>query len=185
MIWTQLLVFGLGTLLLLGISWRALGNRKAHGFYRFLAWVAMLALLVLNAPVWFEDRYALHQRVAWVLLFLSLLTLALGLYQLRRDGRPDRRQRAERELYGFERTSRLVSGGIYRYIRHPMYCSLLLLTWGMACKDLTPATLALAGLASAMLYLAARRDEAECLAYFGEAYREYMARSRMFVPFVL
>ena len=73
---------------------------------------------------------------------------------------------------------------VYRFIRHPLFCSLLLLTWGIACKDLHLGTLVLALLASALLYLAARRDEAECLAYFGEDYRAYMGRSRMFIPWL-
>jgi protein-S-isoprenylcysteine O-methyltransferase Ste14 len=34
------------------------------------------------------------------------------------------------------------------------------------------------------LFLAARRDEVECLAYFGDAYRAYMERSKMFVPYL-
>ncbi len=84
--------------------------------------------------------------------------LLLGIYQLRRDGKPGE-QRQDDELYAFERTSQLVTGGIYRFIRHPLFCSLLLLTWGIACKDLHLGTLVLALLASALLYLAARRDE--------------------------
>jgi protein-S-isoprenylcysteine O-methyltransferase Ste14 len=118
-----------------------------------------------------------------VLLFASLTVLLFGVYQLRRDGRPGE-QRQDDELYAFERTSQLVTGGIYRFIRHPLFCSLLLLTWGIACKDLHAVTMVLALLASVLLYLAARRDEAECLAYFGDAYRAYMGRSRMFIPWL-
>lgn len=181
--WQQWLAFALGSAALVGISWRALGRPQSHGFYRFFAWEAMLALLVLNAPLWFEDRYALHQKVSWLLLFTSLLVLGLGLFQLRRDGRPSA-QRRDAELYAFERTSQLVTGGIYHFIRHPLFCSLLLLAWGIAWKNLNALSLGLALLASVLLYLAARRDEAECLAYFGEAYRAYMGRSKMFVPFL-
>lgn len=184
MMWQQWLAFAVGSSALVGISWRAMGNPRAHGFYRFFAWEAMLALLVLNAPVWFEDRYALHQEISWVLLFASLTVLLLGLYQLRRDGRPNLQARTEAELFAFERTSRLVTGGIYRFIRHPLFCSLLLLAWGIACKRPGVTSFALAALASVLLYLAARRDEAECIAFFGDAYRQYMRRSRMFVPFL-
>jgi protein-S-isoprenylcysteine O-methyltransferase Ste14 len=31
----------------------------------------------------------------------------------------------------------------------------------------------------------ARADEAECVRYFGQPYREYMKRTRMFVPWLL
>lgn len=179
----QVLAFVLLSGVLVAISWRALWRPRSHGFYRFFAWEAMLALLLLNAPVWFENRYALHQKVSWVLLFTSLLVLFLGLYQLRRFGQANA-QRQDAELFAFERTSQLVTGGIYRLIRHPLYGSLQLLTWGIACKQLNLTTLLLAGLASVLLYCAARRDEAECLEYFGDAYRSYMQRSRMFIPFL-
>ncbi|SDH66619.1 Protein-S-isoprenylcysteine O-methyltransferase Ste14 [Pseudomonas flavescens] len=179
----QLLVFVGLSIVLIGISWRSLGNPRSHGFYRFIAWELMAVALVLNAPFWFEDRDATHQRVSWVLLTASLLVLFAGVYQMRRFGRADQR-RQDDELFAFERTSALVTNGIFRYIRHPMYCSLLLLAWGIAWKQPTALTLILALLSSVALWLAARCEERECQAYFGDTYRDYMARSRMFVPFV-
>ncbi|MFP6863982.1 methyltransferase family protein [Pseudomonas sp.] len=183
MVWLQGLAFALGTLLLLALSWRVLLRPQSHGFYRFFAWEAILALLVLNGPVWFVDRFALHQRLSWALLFASLLLLFTGLYQLRRMGRPDG-QRTDAELFAFERTSQLVTSGIFRVIRHPLYASLLLLAWGVACKQPNGLSLALALLASLTLWLTAKRDEAECLQQFGEAYRDYMQRSKMFIPWL-
>ena len=172
-----------GTLLLLALSWRSLRRPQSHGFYRFFAWEAILLLLVLNGPLWFVERYATHQLVSWALLFSSLLLLFAGLYQLRRMGRPDG-QRTDAELFAFERTSQLVTSGIYRLIRHPLYASLLLLAWGVACKQPNGLSWSLALLASLALWLTAKRDEAECLAQFGEAYRDYMRRSRMFIPWL-
>ena len=178
----QIIAFALGALGLLGLSWRALRQPQSHGFYRFFVWLVLLALLVRNAPLWFAERHAPHQLLSWALLMASLLVLAAGLYQLRRDGRADASRSDDSSLYAFERTTRLVTGGIYRLIRHPLYSSLLLLAWGIACKrpDLASGLLAL--LASLLLQSTARRDEAECLAHFGEAYRHYMQRSRMFIP---
>jgi protein-S-isoprenylcysteine O-methyltransferase Ste14 len=168
---------------LVGISWRTLGNPRSHGFYRFLAWEAMAVMLVLNASSWFGDRAELNQRIAWVLLSLSLLVLFAGIYQMRRFGKAGA-QRQDEELFAFERTSQLVTGGIFHYIRHPMYCSLLLLAWGIAFKRMDALILSLALLSSVLLWCSARCEERECLAYFGEAYRDYMARTRMFVPYV-
>ena len=183
MAWVQAVAFGLGTLILLALSWQALRRPKSHGFYRFFAWEAILGLLVLNGPLWFVDRFALHQRLSWLLLFASLLLLFAGLYQLRRMGRPDG-QRTDAELFAFERTSQLVTSGIFRLIRHPLYASLLLLAWGVACKQPNGLSLVLALLASLTLWLTAKRDEAECLQQFGEAYRDYMQRSKMFIPWI-
>jgi protein-S-isoprenylcysteine O-methyltransferase Ste14 len=133
MAWLQAVLFTLGTLILLTLSWQALHRPRSHGFYRFFAWEAILALLVLNGPSWFVDRFAAHQLASWTLLFASLLVLFPGLHQLRRMGRPDG-QRQDAELFAFERTSQLVTSGIYSHIRHPLYASLLLLAWGLALK---------------------------------------------------
>ena len=184
MAWLQGGAFALGTLVLVALSWRALQRPKSHGFYRFFAWEAILALLVLNGPQWFVDRFSAHQLVSWGLLFASLLVLFPGLYQLRRMGRPNE-QRTDAELFAFERTSQLVTSGIYSHIRHPLYASLILLAWGLACKQPNGLSLVLSLLASLTLWLTAKRDEAECLQQFGEAYRDYMQRSRMFIPWVI
>lgn len=180
----QISVFILGSVLLTLISWRSLSSTKTHGFYRLLAWQGILALLVLNAPVWLDDRYALHQLVSWWALFSSILVLFAGIYQLRRAGQADSNVRADSELFAFEQTTQVVDTGVYRWIRHPLYCSLLLLTWGIALKQLMPLTLFLALFSSVCLYLTARYDERECVAYFGSAYSDYMLRSRMFIPYV-
>jgi protein-S-isoprenylcysteine O-methyltransferase Ste14 len=65
-----------------------------------------------------------------------------------------------------------------------MYASLLWLAWGVFLKWPTVAAAGLAAVASALLWLTARAEEREDLAYFGDAYREYMERTRRFVPFV-
>ena len=56
-IW-QWVAFVMLSAVLVGISWRTLGNPRSHGFYRFFAWEAMALMLVLNAPSWFGDRGA-------------------------------------------------------------------------------------------------------------------------------
>src|SRR5690606_1156382 len=99
------------------------------------------------------DRTELGQQVAWVLLSLSLLVLFAGVYQMRRFGKADG-QREDAELFAFERTGQLVTSGIFRHIRHPMYCSLLLLTWGIACKRLDVLIVLLALLSSVLLWYA-------------------------------
>ena len=180
----QAAFFLLGTLVLAWLSRASLRQPRSHGFPRFLAWVAILALLSLNAPVWFEDRYSATQLVSWMLLQTSIAVLVAGLYMLRRVGKTDR-AREEEELFAFEKTSQLVTVGVFRYIRHPMYCSLLLLAWGIFFKQPGLLGLLLALAASLCLWLTALRDEQECLVYFGDDYRRYMLRSKRFIPFVV
>jgi len=75
-----------------------------------------------------------------------------------------------------------VTTGIYRYIRHPLYSSLLLLAWGIFFKLPSLVGGILVITATIFLVLTAKADEAECTKFFGPAYQEYMKRTRRFVP---
>lgn len=179
----RLIVFLAGTAFFLWVSRHALRKPRSHGFYRFFAWEGILALVLLNLPVWTLDPFAPHQVASWSLLLISLALVINALCLLRRIGQPSD-ERREAELLSFERTSTLVTTGTYRYIRHPMYSSLLFLAWGAFLKDISWPGLALAGGASIALFCTARCDEAECREYFGAAYAEYMQTSKRFIPFV-
>jgi protein-S-isoprenylcysteine O-methyltransferase Ste14 len=92
--------------------------------------------------------------------------------------------REDPTLFSFEKTTELVETGLYKYIRHPLFGSLLFLTWGIFLKHITVGLFLIALFASVMFYMTSRMDEKECVAYFGEAYRDYMKRTKMFIPFV-
>ena len=94
----------------------------------------MLALFLINVRQWFVDPFAPHQIVAWLLLFCSLYLVIVGVLLLHRRGKSTP-ARADASLYDFEKTTALVTDGLYRYIRHPLYSSLLFLTWGIFFKD--------------------------------------------------
>ena len=176
--------FVLGSLALLYLSRVALRKPGSHGFYRFFAWELMLALLLLNVSHWLSNWSAWYQAISWSLLFVCLIPLIFGIRSLSTRGRPNERQRTEPELLGFERTTRLVTDGIYRYIRHPLYSSLLILNWGIFFKDPSWIAAVLAFGASLLLLATARADEAECTQTFGADYRQYMQHTRMFIPYL-
>lgn len=102
----------------------------------------------------------------------------------RQKGRIDQ-DRDDPSLVGIEKTTELVTSGVYGYIRHPFYSSLLFLAWGIFFKQITWVTLLLGIAATIFLILTAKKEEAENIEYFGEAYREYMQDTKMFIPFVL
>ena len=181
----QAAVFAVGSAGLLYVSRKPLTKPRSHGFYRYFAWEFMLALFLLNVPVWFHDWMAWHQLISWALLIACIVPLVYGVRALRKRGKPDRGRRSEPELLGFERTTKLVTDGIYGYIRHPLYSSLFLLNCGIFFKDPSWLGLALAAGASAFLVATARADEAECIDCFGSEYRQYMRHTRMFIPYIL
>jgi protein-S-isoprenylcysteine O-methyltransferase Ste14 len=165
------------------VSRASLPVPRSHGFYRFFAWECILALFLLNVENWYRDPFSVPQIVSWLLLIVSAFLVIHGVYLLRRIGQPDA-TREEAPLLGFEKTTALVVEGAYRYIRHPLYSSLLFLGWGIFFKDLSWAGLALAAGATFFLAMTARAEESENIRFFGPAYQEYMRRSRMFIPFL-
>lgn len=180
----KLLVFGLSTIGLAYVSRANLLAPRSHGFYRFCAWEAIVALGLLNIDIWFDDPFAWHQVISWLLLVLSAFLVIYGTILLKRRGRPDP-ARDDEQLIAFEKTTALVSTGIYRYIRHPMYSSLLYLAWGIYFKDpLGWPGLALTLAATAFLVAAARVEEAENVRYFGPEYEAYCRETKRFVPFL-
>jgi protein-S-isoprenylcysteine O-methyltransferase Ste14 len=87
-------------------------------------------------------------------------------------------------MLDFEKTTSLVTTGAYRYIRHPLYSSLLFLTWGVFFKNPSWLGGLLGVMATSFLVATARIEEAEDIRFFGPAYRAYMNGTKMFVPFV-
>jgi protein-S-isoprenylcysteine O-methyltransferase Ste14 len=182
---TSFLVFAGLSILLAVISWKSLRAPGSHGFYRFFAWEAILGMIVTNIPHWFKDPFSWHQVLSWFFLTVSLIPLPLGVFGLRARGGPSREREGDPSLLAFEKTTALVTTGIYGYIRHPLYSSLLLLAWGVLFKSLSWITVPLGIAATGFLVATARADERECIDFFGEEYRDYMQNTKMFIPFIL
>lgn len=174
----------MGTLGLVFVSRKSILKPGTHGFYRFFAWELMLLLYVLNIPVWYVDIDATHQIIAGVFFMVSLFLIVVGVLQLLLMGKPDEK-RDDVPMLHFEKTTVLVTSGIYRYIRHPIYGSLFFLCWGFFFKYPSLLGAVLAFMSSAFLVATARVEEAESIRFFGESYRDYMKRSKMLVPFIL
>jgi protein-S-isoprenylcysteine O-methyltransferase Ste14 len=156
----------------------------SHGFYRFFAWESILVLFLLNIDVWFRNPFSLTQLISWFLLLVSGFLVLHGVYLLRHLGRAEE-ERRDVPLMSFEKTTTLVTVGAYRYIRHPLYSSLLFLAWAIFFKDPSLRGGLVGVVATAFLVATARADEAECVRFFGQAYQEYMRRTKMFIPLVV
>jgi protein-S-isoprenylcysteine O-methyltransferase Ste14 len=168
---------------LLTVSRKGLSVPRSHGFYRFFAWEAILALVLVNSGSWFSDPFSVFQIVSWIFLMVSLLLLAQGLSLILRIGKPDANRKDE-TLLPFEKTSVLITAGLYRYIRHPLYGSLLFLAWGAFLKHPAWYSECLVAAATICLIATAKADEAECLRHFGSPYLEYTSRTKMFIPYL-
>jgi protein-S-isoprenylcysteine O-methyltransferase Ste14 len=166
------------------VSRKSLRVPGSHGFYRFFAWEIILILVFLNLDAWFRDPFSWYQWISWFLLVLCVGPLIIGVRSLARQGKPTSRRDTEPQLLAFEKTTALVTTGIYRYIRHPLYSSLLLLGWGVFFKIPTWYGALMASAATGFLFATAKADERECVRFFGADYESYMKRSKRFIPFI-
>ena len=180
---SRMLVFVLVSLGFVWISRSVLRKYHSHGFYRFFAWEVILALFLINVNYWFHEPFSLRQIISWTFLILSLVMIIQGVQLFREKGKLDSK-RGDPLLVGIEKTTELVTTGIYQYIRHPFYCSLLFLGWGILLKNVTWIGILLALIATILLVITAKIEEVENIEYFGENYRIYMKQTKMFVPFI-
>jgi protein-S-isoprenylcysteine O-methyltransferase Ste14 len=180
----KIIAFLFFSLIIVYISRASLRTPRSHGFYRFFAWECIVILFLLNVDFWFLQPFAWNQIIAWILLFASFIPLGFGVHFLRTKGKPVSKREGDDSLLAFEKTTSLVTNGIYKYIRHPLYSSLLILTWGIFFKHFSAVGILLMIAASVFLVLTAKADETECIQFFGAEYQDYMKRTRMFIPFL-
>lgn len=168
-----------------GIAWgtrKSLRSFRSHGLYRFLAFEAILTLILVNLDYWFEKPFGTNQVISWFLLIVSTFVVIHGAIYLRKMGKPNKK-RIDPSLIGIEKTTRLVTAGAYRYIRHPIYSAGLFGTWGIFFKHLSWVSIFLAIIVTIFWTITARIEEAENIRFFGDEYRNYMKRTKMFIPF--
>jgi len=169
------IIFALGSAGIVWVSIPSLRQPGSHGFYRFFAWEIILGLLAINLRSWFLNPFSWYQIVSWILLIVCLIPILYGVFLLRTAGKPTDQ---------LEATTQLVTKGIYQFIRHPLYASLIYLAWGIFFKLPSLLGVCMAVISTAFLYTTARADEFECLAKFGDKYAGYMKKTKMFIPLV-
>jgi len=165
-----------GTIAIVTFSWLfSIREKRYHGIARFFSFESIFMLFLINYKTWFHDPLSWHQIISWVLLITCIYPVIAGYLLLKWKGRSEK---------SFENTTVLVKSGIYKYIRHPFYCSLLLLGTGIMFKDPGTTQIILGVINVIAIYLTARIEEKEMIARFGSEYVNYMKWTRMFIPFV-
>ena len=160
---------------ILYVSWNYLDKPRSRGFFRFLTFESILILFLININSWFYNPFSLFQMVSWVLLIISLYLVIHSVYLLRLIGKPEN---------GFENTTNLVTRGIYRHIRNPMYSSLLFGSWGIFFKGPSLICIVLVIFNTVFVIATAKLEETENITKFGKDYVEYMKRTKMLIPFL-
>ena len=92
-----------------------------------------------------------------------------------------------KEIYKYywskeEGKGKLVTKGIYAYIRHPQYTGFLLITLGMIFEWATIPLLIMWPILAVLYYRLAKKEELDMEKEFGREYIEYKRRTSMFLP---
>lgn len=84
------------------------------------------------------------------------------------------------QLAGREQRPRLVTEGIYRYIRHPLYTGSMLVLWLMPSMSVNWFAFVLG--ISLYFIIGAHYEERKLEAFYGSEYAEYKAKTPAFIP---
>jgi len=83
-----------------------------------------------------------------------------------------------------KKDSNLITNGAYKYVRHPMYFSLLLMLFAVISADISPENIVLYLFLIGVLSLKAKKEE-DLLMCENSKYKEYKKQTKMFIPFIL
>lgn len=100
-----------------------------------------------------------------LLIFGGLIILGIGWRKIYRSG------------------GNLVTNNVYKYIRHPQYLGLMMITTGMLIQWPTLPTVFMWPILVVAYYGLAKREEKDLEERFGEAYQRYRHRTRALIPF--
>jgi protein-S-isoprenylcysteine O-methyltransferase Ste14 len=148
--------------------------------YNLVAGLTLLPVLLL--PVLLPDHPLYRIPFPWLLINLTGQAFAVGmlLVGLRHTGVTDFLG-LRKVLPNPETTpARLVTNGLYRYIRHPIYTAGMLFTWlipVMSCN-----LLALNIGLTVYILIGANFEERKLRRVFGQEYGDYQAKTAMFIP---
>ena len=146
-------------------------RRLQSGVLVALQFVLIIALV-------FATRWPVPSKAWPFTLLLLAVAVVLGVWTLGYNRWGNFNIRPE-----LKRGARLVTGGPYRRIRHPMYASVLLGTGALVVADARPWRIALLAALLVVLILKAAREEEYLRAAFPE-YAAYASRTWRLVPFV-
>ncbi len=180
----KIILFCILSLPLLFLSRNTLFSLKNHGVFRWVAWECILWIAIQNHRYLIVENFDLQQLISSALMIVSLIYIVSAVRTMHSKGKASR-QRRDRTLFSFEKTTVIIESGFFRHIRHPMYSSLLFLVWGLLLRHIEVTLLIVALMATLFIVFAAKVEEKENIEYFGERYRRYVQRTKMFIPHVV
>jgi protein-S-isoprenylcysteine O-methyltransferase Ste14 len=160
----------LGFLFFIGFFW-LLPVARAKDFsevYEACGMGCLGSLLILNlAGIWDAQSIFILRVIGFSLYAVAFFFAAFAFINLRRKGKPED---------AWERTTRLITSGVYGVIRHPMYFGSAVWAIGIILVFFSIRSLILGAVSIVFFVLASRLEDEKNIKKFGDAYREYIDR---------
>lgn len=173
----KIIIFLLISIGIAKFYWPSFLKIQSRDFYRFFALEFLLILVLVTGTFWFYHPFSFFQLISWALFASAIFTGYRGFTELRNLGKPT-------DKIVIESTTILVTSGIYKYIRHPLYGALIFIGTGCFFKNPSLLATSLFFVSTVFFYATALTEERESILKFGEEYDVYMDRTRMFVPYI-
>jgi protein-S-isoprenylcysteine O-methyltransferase Ste14 len=149
-------------------------------FYNVFAFVTLLPILALPYVLPNKPWYTIPEPWTYLTLGIQLLVVGLAGISVMQTGLFE--FIGFKQMLGVESKDVLKTKGMYKHLRHPLY------TFGMVFLWLSPSmsqNMAALYLAFSLYFIfGAIVEERKLEKVFGQAYREYRAKTPMFIPFI-
>ncbi len=145
---------------------RPLGIASMLGFIAYMINPAWMAWSAASLPAWLRWLGVGVGAVAGSLLIWTMHTLGKNLT----------------DTVVTRKDHELVTGGPYRFVRHPFYCAFILAVLANSTVAANWFILLTGGSAWLVIVLRTNKEEENLVARFGDDYRSYMERTGRFFP---
>jgi protein-S-isoprenylcysteine O-methyltransferase Ste14 len=161
---------------------RFLPEEYEGALYAIASGIVLLALIVL----WQKSSITfivVHDVLRWLFYLAYFLSFAGFIWGIRALGAFD--PYGMRPVLGRLRGRKarpmlFVVKGPYRWVRHPLYLSMMMMIW--SCPDLTADRLLFNGLWTVWMVVGSILEERDLVSEFGDVYREYQRRVPLLIP---
>jgi protein-S-isoprenylcysteine O-methyltransferase Ste14 len=130
---------------------------------------ALIAALLLVLPLNMQRTVLIIQAIAIIIGLWAILVMHIGNFNIVPDPRPD---------------MELITVGPYRYIRHPMYFSIILFFFPLVALDLNWMSLSIYSNLCIILFIKLSYEEHLLVEKLND-YSEYQKVTKKLIPFVL
>lgn len=149
-------------------------QKIVYEIYAAFAVGIMISLLILSWTIWEKGDVVVLVYVGYALYAPAFALAVTSIAALKRRGKP---------TSGWEHTTVLIEGDVFRLVRHPLYLggALLSLAILLVTQSITSVVSGLIGIFC--YWMASRKEDIFNIEKFGNSYGEYMKRVPMWNAF--